>query len=212
MFAGMRQRLTEDPSFFVVITELALPAKRHPIIREIGEHRDDFWSRRVTGIGGAQGVFRTNLDVDATALGFMTQIKGMSHHAAMRERHPSGIDAIVATVAAQVDHWLTCHKSLSPTRKKIAPKRVRETRVESCTVTGPALSSFCWENSAARTRAGRPYSRDRFTRSNRGDLPPLRVTGQLQQGQLRRLRVVENRRIRRTDGSFPTRRRPAAHA
>ena len=123
MFAGMRQRLMEDPSFFVVITELALRAKRDPVIEKIGEQRDDFWSRRVTGIlkrGVAQGIFRANLDVKVTAMALMTQIKGMSHHAAMRERDPSEIDAIVVTVAAQVEHWLTCRESQSPARKKLA--------------------------------------------------------------------------------------------
>jgi AcrR family transcriptional regulator len=109
MFLGMRRRLKEDSSFFVVITELALRAKRDPAINSIGEQRDKFWARRVTGIlerGVAQGVFRRDLDVVSTALALMTQIKGMAHHAAMGERQPGEIDAIVSTVTAQVEHWL----------------------------------------------------------------------------------------------------------
>jgi AcrR family transcriptional regulator len=131
MFAGTRQRLMEDPSFFVVITELALRAKRDPVVEEIGEQRDDFWSRRVTGIlerGVTQGIFRANLDVEATAMALMTQIKGMSHHAAMRERDPSEIDGIVVTVAAQVEHWLTCGESQSRARKKPARRASKAKR------------------------------------------------------------------------------------
>jgi hypothetical protein len=56
----------------------------------------------------AQRVFRSDVNVQATAAALMAQIKGIAHHAAMREREPGEIDAILSTVAAQVEHWLTC--------------------------------------------------------------------------------------------------------
>lgn len=129
MFAGVRNRLKGDPSFFIVITELALRAKRDPAINSIGEQRDNFWARRVTGIlerGMAQGVFRSDLDRNATALALMTQIKGMAHHVAMRERQPGEIDTIVSAVAAQVEHWLTCRELHSvPERERPAKGRTK---------------------------------------------------------------------------------------
>jgi AcrR family transcriptional regulator len=114
MFAGARDRLTEDPSFFVVITELALRARRDPAINRIGEQRDNFWVRHLTGIlerGIAEGVFRSDLDREATAAALMVQMKGIAHHAAMRKREPGEIDAILSGVAVQVEHWLTCEKA-----------------------------------------------------------------------------------------------------
>jgi AcrR family transcriptional regulator len=131
MFAGMRRRLKQDTSFFVVITELALRAKRDPAINSIGEQRDNFWERRVSGIlerGMAQGVFRTGLDVNATALALMTQVKGIAHHAAMRERQPREIDAIVSTVASQVEHWLTSPEVQAVDRGKRRPRSATKGR------------------------------------------------------------------------------------
>lgn len=125
MFAGMGRRLKGDPSFFIVITELALRAKRDPAIERIGEQRDRFWERRVTGIlerGVAQGVFRANLDRSAAALALMAQIKGIAHHAAMSQRPSEEIDAIVSTVAAQVEHWLTCPELRATINRKRTPQ------------------------------------------------------------------------------------------
>jgi len=49
LFEETRRRVTEDPPFFVVITELALRAKRDPVVDRTGEQRDDFWARRIRG-------------------------------------------------------------------------------------------------------------------------------------------------------------------
>ena len=109
MFEGVRRRIGEDPSFFVVITELALRAKRDPAIDRIGEQRDNFWERRIAGIlerGIREGVFRRNLDKDVTATALMVQMKGVAHHAAMRKRKAGEIDSIISELAAQVECWI----------------------------------------------------------------------------------------------------------
>ncbi|MGC1870815.1 MAG: TetR/AcrR family transcriptional regulator [Acidobacteriaceae bacterium] len=114
MFEGARSRIGEDPSFFVVITELALRAKRDPAIDRIGEQRDNFWECRIASIlerGIREGIFRRDLDKDATATALMVQMKGIGHHAAMRERQPGEIDSIVSEIAAQVEDWLTAGKT-----------------------------------------------------------------------------------------------------
>lgn len=110
-FEDTRHRLAQSPSFFIVITELALRAKRDLVVDKIGKQRDDFWARRLSAIverGLAEGIFRPDLDVHATVASLMTQFKGISHHATMRKRKPGEIDLIVSEIAAQVEHWLTC--------------------------------------------------------------------------------------------------------
>jgi AcrR family transcriptional regulator len=117
-FEVTRRRVTSDTSFFIVITELALRSRRDAAIDQIGRQRDDFWSRRITGIierGISEGVFRRDIDIESTAVSLMVQIKGIAHHAAMRKRRPGEIDALVSTIAAQVEHWLTCSAAASAT-------------------------------------------------------------------------------------------------
>jgi len=116
-FDSTRRRVTTDTRFFIVITELALRSRRDAAIDRIGRQRDDFWSRRITGIierGVAEGVFRRDIDIESAAVSLMVQIKGISHHAAMRKRRPGEIDALVSTIAAQVEHWLTCSAPALP--------------------------------------------------------------------------------------------------
>jgi hypothetical protein len=111
IFEGMRRRLAESPAFLIVITELALRARRDPAIDKIGKQRDDFWSRRLWGIierGVSEGVFRPNIHLDATVIALMAQLKGIAQHAAMRKRKPGELDAMVSEIAAQVEHWLVC--------------------------------------------------------------------------------------------------------
>ncbi len=110
LFDQVRLRVTKDARFFIVITELALRARRDPAIDSIGRQRDDFWQRDLRSIlarGIAEGLFRKDLDVDATVLALMVQVKGIGHHAAMRKRKAGEIDRAVDEIAAQVEHWLT---------------------------------------------------------------------------------------------------------
>ncbi len=126
LFADLRRRLLEDTSFFIVITELALRAKRDPMVNLIGEERDQFWGQRVKAIlerGVAEGVFRSDLDIDAAANALMVQVKGIAHHAAMRQRPPEEIEATVATVASQVELWLTSAPQRLPGELATEPSR-----------------------------------------------------------------------------------------
>jgi AcrR family transcriptional regulator len=126
VFASARIRLSQDPSFFIVITELALRSRRDPAINNIGEQRDRFWERDLTGIlerGVSQGIFRRDLDSAAVATSLMAQLKGVAHHAAMRDRKQGEIDAILSQIAAQVEHWLTCVVVQPSSRKKTSPRR-----------------------------------------------------------------------------------------
>jgi AcrR family transcriptional regulator len=113
LFENTRRRLARDPAFFIVITELALRAKRDPVVDEIGKGRDDFWARHITAIierGIAEGVFRRNLNVNATVTSLMAQLKGIAHHATMRKRKRGEIEGLLSEISAQVEHWLTCRE------------------------------------------------------------------------------------------------------
>jgi hypothetical protein len=110
VFADLRRRLRENPSFFIVITELALRARRDPAVRRIGARRDGFWVRRlqaILGRGKAEGLFRPDLDRDAATLALMVQMKGLAHHVAMGARGLKDLDGLLDEVAAQVEHWWT---------------------------------------------------------------------------------------------------------
>ncbi len=111
VFEGTRRRVAQAPEYFIVITELALRAKRDPAIEKTGRQRDDFWCRRLSGIverGIAEGVFRSDIDPDIAVAALMAQIKGISFHATMGKRKPGEVNAIITAIAEQVEHWLTC--------------------------------------------------------------------------------------------------------
>jgi AcrR family transcriptional regulator len=110
-FEGVRELLRRLPKLFVVLTELALRARRDPAIKRIGENRDSFWRGHLSGIverGIAQGVFRPDIDVAETVTTLMVQIKGIGHHATMAKRKTGEVNKAISAIAAQVDHWLTC--------------------------------------------------------------------------------------------------------
>jgi AcrR family transcriptional regulator len=111
LFENTRRRLARNPAFFIVSTELALRARRDPVVDKIGKGRDDFWARHITAVlkrGMAEGVFRRNLDVNTTVTALMAQLKGISHHATMRKRRRGEVKGALAEISAQVEHWLTC--------------------------------------------------------------------------------------------------------
>lgn len=107
---GVRQLLRVHPSLFIVLTELALRAQRDPVVRKIGQDRDDFWRGHLSGIierGIAQGLFRPDIDVYATVTALMMQVKGIGYHATMAKRRPGEVDKAMAVIIAQVEQWLT---------------------------------------------------------------------------------------------------------
>ncbi len=109
LFEEVRRRVTDDPRFFIVITELALRARRDPVIDNIGKQRDDSWERRLRTIlerGVADGSFRKNVDVDAMVIALIVQMKGIGHHAAVRKRKTRELDRVIDEIASQVEHWL----------------------------------------------------------------------------------------------------------
>lgn len=105
-FADLTRRVIEDPSFFIVITELALRAQRDQKMAEIDAQRDNFWRKRMVEMlerGVAEGVFRRKLDCETVALAIMVQCKGVAQHAAMGRRKAKELTALVEEIARQVE-------------------------------------------------------------------------------------------------------------
>jgi hypothetical protein len=84
---------------------------RDPVIDKIGKSRDDFWRVHLSSIigrGVEQGVFRPNIDVEATVTALMAQIKGIGYHATLGKRKRGEVNQAIAEIAQQVEHWLGC--------------------------------------------------------------------------------------------------------
>jgi len=110
-FDDIRELLRKQPKLFVVLTELSLRGLRDAVIDRMGRYRDDFWRVHLSSIIGRgieQGVFRQNINVEATVTSLMAQIKGIGHHATMGKRKRGEVDQAIAEIARQVEHWLVC--------------------------------------------------------------------------------------------------------
>lgn len=110
-FEDVRELLRTQPELFVVLTELSLRGLRDPVIHKMEERRENFWRvhlSSVIGRGMEQRVFRQNIDVEATVMALMAQIKGIGYHATMGKRKRGEVAQAIAEIARQVEHWLVC--------------------------------------------------------------------------------------------------------
>jgi AcrR family transcriptional regulator len=110
-FEDVRELLRTQPKLFVVLTELSLRGLRDPVIDKIGKSRDDFWRIHLSSVirrGVEQGIFRQNINVEATVTALMAQIKGIGYHATLGKRKHGEVDRAIAEIARQVEHWLAC--------------------------------------------------------------------------------------------------------
>ncbi len=118
-FADVRHRIRTTPEMFVVLSELAVRSRRDPAIAHILQALEAGWRGHlvdIMGRGVADGVFRSDLDVDAAALALMAQLAAIGY----RVLGPSAaeIDHLIAQLAAQTEHWLTTSSAPSPTEKE----------------------------------------------------------------------------------------------
>jgi len=110
-FEDVRELLRAQPELFVVLTELSLRGLRDPVINKMEERRENFWRVHLSSIIGRgieQRVFRQNIDVGATVMALMAQIKGIGYHATMGKRKRGEVAQAIAEIARQVEHWLVC--------------------------------------------------------------------------------------------------------
>lgn len=105
-FADIRLRLKEAPEQLAVLTELAVRAWRDPAIARMLQYLDDGWRGHLTSIleaGIAEGVFRADLEVAATAGAMMSQLRGLGYQGKLGGKK---MDSLIAHIAIQTEYWV----------------------------------------------------------------------------------------------------------
>ena len=108
-FKDVRELLHTQPKLFIVLTELSLRGLREPVINKMEKSRDNFWRDHLSGIiarGVEQGVFRQDINVEATVTALMAQIKGIGYDAILGKRKRDEVDQAITEIERQVEHWL----------------------------------------------------------------------------------------------------------
>lgn len=106
-FADIRLRLKQTPEQLAVLTELAVRSWRDPAIARMLQYLDEGWRGHLISIlkaGIAEGAFRANLDVTATAEALMSQLRGLGYQ---NKLDPKRLDILVSQVAHQFEHWVS---------------------------------------------------------------------------------------------------------
>lgn len=119
-FTDIRLRLKEAPEQLAVLTELAVRAWRDPAIAQMLQYLDEGWCGHLISIleaGIAEGVFRADLDVGATAHAMMSQLRGLGYQGRLDGKK---IDSLVAHIAIQTEHWV--RKRAELTRRGAKPR------------------------------------------------------------------------------------------
>jgi TetR/AcrR family transcriptional regulator, regulator of cefoperazone and chloramphenicol sensitivity len=91
---------------FVVSEELYLRSQRDPAIRNMLQEMDEVWRRHIVSYltqGVQEGVFRPDLDVEATAWGIQALVKGSMIQAMLDPSSP------LDRFHAQIKRWMTEH-------------------------------------------------------------------------------------------------------
>lgn len=107
-FADIRLRISEAPAQLTVLTELAVRAWRDPAIARMLQYLDDGWRGHLISIfeaGIAEGVFRDDMDVRATAIAMMSQLRGLAFLGKIDGDKGKQIDGQVAHIATQIEYW-----------------------------------------------------------------------------------------------------------
>jgi len=112
-FADLRLRLKEAPEQLAVLTELAVRAWRDPAIARMLQYLDDGWRGHLTSIseaGIAEGVFRADLEVVATADAMMSQLRGLGYQGKLGGKK---LDSLIAHIAIQTEYWVRARPQLA---------------------------------------------------------------------------------------------------
>jgi AcrR family transcriptional regulator len=108
-FADARYRVRAMPEMFVVLAELTVRSRRDPAIARVLHTLFDGWREHLVSLlmrGVAEGAFRPDLDVEATARTIMAQLTAIGYQAL----GPSGdveVDRLVTDLTTQTEHWLS---------------------------------------------------------------------------------------------------------
>jgi AcrR family transcriptional regulator len=105
-FTDIRARLREVPEQLIVLTELAVRAWRDPTVARLLNYLDEGWRGHLSGIlkqGIAEGEFRPELDVMATANMMMVQLRSLGYQGKL---DAAALDGLVEQIALQTEYWV----------------------------------------------------------------------------------------------------------
>jgi AcrR family transcriptional regulator len=104
LFADLKYQMQQVPELFIVAGELELRSLHDPAIAELMRNMYLTWRATIEEAlhkGVAEGSFRSDLDIQATALAITDLIKGFSYEVGTRS------EVAVDRLAVQVESWLT---------------------------------------------------------------------------------------------------------
>lgn len=113
-FEDVRALLHAHPKIFIVLTELSMRGLHDPFISKMDQTRDRLWREHLSGIIGRgieQGLFRKDINLEATVTALMGQIKGIGYHATLGKRKRDEVDEMITEIARQVEHWLAAGRT-----------------------------------------------------------------------------------------------------
>lgn len=107
-FVDMRDRLIDQPEFFVILNELQMRAHRDPLIAAPLKRMDSAWRNHLSCLltrGIASGELRSDLATDAVVDVLILQFRGFGLQA-LNPHDAQSLDGMIATVCAVMRHWL----------------------------------------------------------------------------------------------------------
>lgn len=105
-FADISVRVAKSPEQLKVLTELAVRAWRDPSIARILSYLDAAWQAHLESIfrdGIKEKSFRQDLDVKATAVAMMSQLRGLGYQKSLRA---SSLKKVVTLISMQIERWV----------------------------------------------------------------------------------------------------------
>jgi AcrR family transcriptional regulator len=109
-FESVSDLLERQPKLFLVHAEISLRGLRDPIIGKEVRNLDHLWKQHLIQLidqGATEGLFRSDISSESTALSLISQFKGIGWHATTGGLKRREIREAVMQIARQTEYWLT---------------------------------------------------------------------------------------------------------
>ena len=109
-FESVSNLIEKQPKLYLIHAEISLRGLRDPIIEKEVRNLDHLWKQHLVQLieqGKAEGIFRTDISSESTALSLIAQFKGIGWHAITGGLRRREIRETVAEIARQTEYWLT---------------------------------------------------------------------------------------------------------
>ena len=109
-FESVSDLLERQPKLFLVHAEISLRGLRDPIIGKEVRNLDHLWKQHLIQLidqGATEGLFRSDISSESTALSLISQFKGIGWHAMTGGLKRREIREAIMEIARQVECWLT---------------------------------------------------------------------------------------------------------